>query len=99
VVDAGSPAGSLIADLELVEFKRLDGTLAHLQITKPTSTEGGHAYGQFVDAVMPEEGEPTVRVMPHPALDAAVAGAAVRPMRRRRLQPGRGAWRRSACGG
>jgi hypothetical protein len=82
VVDAGSPAGSLIADLELVEFKRLDGTLAHLEITKPTSTEVGHAYGQFVDAVMPEEGEPTVRVMPHPALDAAVAGAAVRPIGR-----------------
>ena len=82
VVDAGSPAGSVIADLELVEFEKPDGTLAHLEITKPTSTEVGHAYGQFVDGVMPEEGEPTIRVLPHPALDVAVAGAATRPIGR-----------------
>lgn len=70
VVDAGSPAGSLIADLEA------EG----LEITKPTAREVGHAYGQLVDAVMPEDGEPTVRIMPHPALDAAAAGAVTRKL-------------------
>lgn len=70
VVDAGSPAGSLIADLEALG----------LEVTKPTFREVGHAFGQFVDAVMPEEGEPTLRYMPHPALDAAVAGAVTRPL-------------------
>jgi len=70
VVDAGSPAGSLIADLEALG----------LEVTKPTHREVGHAWGQLVDGVMPEEGEPTVRVLPHPALDAAVAGAVTRPL-------------------
>jgi hypothetical protein len=70
VVDAGSPAGSLIADLEALG----------LEVTKPTHREVGHAFGQLVDGVMPEEGDPTVRVMPHPALDAAVAGAVTRPL-------------------
>jgi hypothetical protein len=51
-----------------------------LEITKPTHREVGHAFGQLVDGVMPEEGEPTVRVLPHPALDAAVAGAVTRPL-------------------
>ncbi|MFI6732101.1 hypothetical protein ACIBI9_04140 [Nonomuraea sp. NPDC050451] len=82
VVDAGSPAGSLIADLELVEFERPGGGIGALEITKPTSTEVGHAYGQFVDAVMPEEGAPTIRVLPHPALDTAVAGAVTRSIGR-----------------
>lgn len=70
VVDAGGPAGSLIADLEA---KGLD-------ITKPSARDVAAAYGQFVDAVMPEEGEPTLRYMPHPALDVAVAGAATRSL-------------------
>ncbi len=70
VVDAGSPAGSLIADLEA----------AGLTIVKPAHREVAHAYGQFVDAVAPEEGEPTLRYMPHAALDVAVAGAATRPL-------------------
>lgn len=70
VVDAGSPAGSLIADLEAVG----------LEVVKPTHREVGHAFGQLLDAVMPEEGEPTLRCMPHPALDAAVAGAVTRPL-------------------
>jgi len=76
VVDAGSPAGSLIADLEA----------AGLEVTKPSARDVGHAWGQLIDGVMPEDGEPTVRVLPHPALDVAVAGAATR-----RLGQGR-AW-------
>lgn len=70
VVDAGGPAGSLIADLEA---KGLD-------ITKPSARDVAAAYGQFVDAVMPEEGEPTLRYIPHPALDVAAAGAATRSL-------------------
>ncbi|MCT9932436.1 hypothetical protein N5079_19735 [Planotetraspora sp. A-T 1434] len=80
VVDAGSPAGSLIADLEAVKAKKPDGEVAKLEITKPTAREVGHAFGQLVDGVMPEEGDPTIRVLPHPALDAAVAGAVTRPL-------------------
>lgn len=70
VVDAGSPAGSLIADLEA----------AGLEVLKPTMREVGHAFGQFVDAVAPEEGEPSLRYMPHPALDVALAGAQTRKL-------------------
>lgn len=70
VVDAGSPAGSLIADLEA---KGLD-------ITKPSVKDVAHAFGQFVDAVAPKEGEPTLRHIPNPALDVAVAGAAARSL-------------------
>lgn len=77
VVDAGSPAGSLIADLEAVKVEGPDGE-ARLELTKPSAREVGHAFGQFVDGVAPEEGEPSIRVLPHPALDAAVAGAATR---------------------
>jgi hypothetical protein len=70
VVDAASPAGSLIADLEA----------AGLAIVKPSARDVAHAYGQFVDAVIPTEGEPALRYMPHPALDTAVAGAATRKL-------------------
>ncbi|MCW2767917.1 MAG: hypothetical protein JWO11_3876 [Nocardioides sp.] len=70
IVDAGSPAGSLIADLEA----------AGLDIVKPQTREVGHAFGQFVDGVVPEQGEPTLRYIPHPALDAALAGAVTRPL-------------------
>lgn len=82
VVDAGGPAGSVIADLEAVEIENPDNPNEprKLEIVKPTAREVGHAYGQFVDAVMPEEGEPTMRYLPHPALDVAVAGAATRSL-------------------
>ncbi|MEU4578942.1 terminase family protein [Nonomuraea sp. NPDC023979] len=70
VVDAGGPAGSLIADLEA---KGLD-------ITKPSARDVAAAYGQFIDAVAPTEGDPTLRYIPHPALDVAVAGAATRSL-------------------
>lgn len=77
-VDAGSPAGSLIADLEAAKLEKPDGTVVTLEITKPTAREVGHAFGQFMDAVVPEEGAPSLRHRPHPALDTAVAGAATR---------------------
>lgn len=80
VVDGGSPAGSLLADLEAVTIDKPGGAEGRLEITKPTYREVGHAFGQFIDGVMPEEGEPTVRVLPHPALDVAVAGAVTRPL-------------------
>ncbi|HEX4816691.1 MAG TPA: hypothetical protein VFV66_28450, partial [Nonomuraea sp.] len=70
VVDAGGPAGSLIADL----------TAKGLDVTTPSARDVAAAYGQFVDAVMPEEGEPTLRYITHPALDVAVAGAATRSL-------------------
>ncbi|MDX3101740.1 terminase large subunit domain-containing protein [Nonomuraea angiospora] len=70
VVDAGSPAGSLIADLEA----------QGLVITKPTVKDVAHAYGQFIDAVAPKEGEPVLRYIPHAALDVALAGAATRSL-------------------
>lgn len=70
VVDAGSPAGSLIADFEA------EG----LEVVKPTAREVTHAFGQVLDAVAPEQGEPSLRYMPHPALDAAVAGAVTRKL-------------------
>ncbi|MGW0805258.1 terminase large subunit domain-containing protein [Nonomuraea sp. NPDC002799] len=70
VVDAGSAAGSLIADLEAKA----------LEIVKPSVKDVAHAYGQFCDAVAPKEGEPTLRYVPHPALDVALAGAADRPL-------------------
>ncbi|HUR74439.1 MAG TPA: hypothetical protein VMZ00_09185 [Sporichthya sp.] len=80
VVDAGSPAGSLIADLEAVRIEKAGGEFVKLEITKPNHREVGHAFGQLVDAVMPEEGASSIRVLPHPALDAAVAGAVTRPL-------------------
>lgn len=70
VVDAGGPAGSLIADLEA----------AGLEVVKPTAGNVAHAFGHFIDAVIPSEGEPSLRYMPHPALDTAVAGAVTRKL-------------------
>ncbi|RBQ21602.1 terminase [Spongiactinospora rosea] len=81
VVDAGGPAGSLIADLEAVRIEDPQTRkVTTLEITKPTAREVAHAFGQLLDAVMPEEGDPGARVRPHPALDAAVAGAATRKL-------------------
>lgn len=70
VVDAGSPAGSLIADLEA----------AGVEVVKPTTREVAHSFGQFLDAVIPEQGAPALRYLPDVALDAAVAGAATRKL-------------------
>jgi hypothetical protein len=71
VVDAGSPAGSLIADLEA----------AGIDITKPSARDVAAACGSLVVATGTAAGDdPTIRYVPHPALDAAVAGAEKRPL-------------------
>jgi len=66
VVDPTGPAGSLIAPLEA----------AGLEVVKPSAREAAHAAGDVFDAVA----EGTVRIVPRPALDAAVAGAQQRPL-------------------
>jgi len=66
VVDDTGPAGNLIAPLEA----------AGVEVTKPTGRGMAHAAGDLFDAVA----EQTIRIVPRPALDAAVAGAAQRPL-------------------
>jgi len=66
VVDDTGPAGSLIAPLEA----------ASVEVTKPTARGMAHAAGDVFDAVA----EATMRYVPRPALDAAVAGAGQRPL-------------------
>jgi hypothetical protein len=71
VVDAGAPAGALIADLEA----------AGIDVTKPAARDVAAACGSLVTATGAREGDdPTIRYVPHPALDAAVAGAEKRPL-------------------
>jgi hypothetical protein len=66
VVDDTGPAGNLIAPLEA----------AGVEVVKPTARGMAHAAGDLFDAVA----ERTMRYVPRPALDAAVAGAAQRPL-------------------
>jgi hypothetical protein len=66
VVDDTGPAGNLIAPLEA----------AGVEVVKPSARGMAHAAGDLFDAVA----EATVRIVPRPALDAAVAGAAQRPL-------------------
>jgi hypothetical protein len=66
VIDPTGPAGSLLAPLEA----------AGVEVVKPTAREAAHAAGAMFDAVT----EGTMRYRPHPALDAAVAGARQRPL-------------------
>ena len=66
VVDDTGPAGNLIAPLEA----------AGIEVVKPTGRGMAHAAGDLFDAVA----ERTIRIVPRPALDAAVAGAAQRPL-------------------
>jgi hypothetical protein len=66
VVDDTGPAGSLIAPLEA----------AGVEVVKPSARGMAHAAGDTFDAVA----EATMRYVPRPALDAAVAGAAQRPL-------------------
>jgi len=66
VVDDTGPAGNLIAPLEA----------AGVEVVKPTGRGMAHAAGDTYDAVA----ERTIRIVPRPALDAAVAGAAQRPL-------------------
>ncbi len=76
VVDPTGPAGSLIAPLEA----------AGVEVVKPSVRDMTQACGAFYDAVT----ERTVRYVPRPALDAAVAGA------RQRLLGDAWAWSRRA---
>jgi hypothetical protein len=70
-LDAGSPAGSLVASFDE----------AKIELTMPTTRQVGQACGAFYDGVVPQEGQPaTVRHRPHPSLTAAVSGAAKRPL-------------------
>jgi hypothetical protein len=66
VVDDTGPAGSLIAPLEA----------AGLEVLKPTTRARAAADSGLYDAVA----EQRLRYVPRPALDAAVAGAATRPL-------------------
>ena len=66
VVDDTGPAGSLVAPLEA----------AGLEVVRPTTRARAAADGGFYDAVV----ERSLRYVPRPALDAAVAGAATRPL-------------------
>ena len=69
VVDASGPAGSLIAPLEA----------AGIEVLKPSARDAAQACGQFLDAVMDGD-DPPLRHRGQPALTAAVAGAARRPL-------------------
>lgn len=80
IIDAAGPAGSLIAPLnkawDEAAVKAGIERPAHQQVVKPTGREVAQAYGQWRQSVA-EDG---LRYMPHPALDAAVAGAKERDL-------------------
>lgn len=80
IIDAAGPAGALIAPLhkawDEAAAKASVERPAHQQVVKPTGREVAQAYGQWRQAVT-EDG---LRYMPHPALDAAVAGAKERDL-------------------
>jgi hypothetical protein len=71
VVDPRGPAGFLIPDLEA----------AGVEVTKTSAGDVGAATDGLIAACGAAEGdESTVRFRPHPALDAAVAGADTKPL-------------------
>jgi hypothetical protein len=76
VIAKNSPAGSLIPDAEA----------AGIEIVKPSLNDEAQACGLFMDAVAPEDGEPTLRHLGQAELDNAVKGAV-------RSDLGDGAWR------
>lgn len=80
VIDGAGPAGALIAQLEVAWDKAAEEAgmdrPAYQEVIRPTGREVAQAYGQWRDAVA-EDG---LRYMPHPALDAAVAGAKERAL-------------------
>lgn len=74
-LDAGGPAGSLVADFDE----------ADIELTKPKARDAAGACGALYDAAVrppdaPAEWVATVRHIPHPALSAALAGAGKRPL-------------------
>ena len=71
VVDPRGPAGFLIPDLEA----------AGVEVTKTSAGDVGAATDGLIAACGAAEGdESTIRFRPHPALDAAVAGADTKPL-------------------
>lgn len=74
-LDAGGPAGSLRPDLEA----------AGVEVTVPSARDVAAACGGIYDAIVrppdaDEDWRSTFRHVPHPALNAALAGAARRPL-------------------
>jgi hypothetical protein len=80
VIDAAGAAGKLIAPLEVAWDKAAEEAGVerplYQQVVRPTGREVAQAYGQWKEAVA-EDG---LRYMPHPSLDAAVAGAKERDL-------------------
>jgi hypothetical protein len=71
VIDPRGPAGFLIADFEA----------AGLNVIRTSAGDVADATGSFIAATGAQEGdEATLRYVPHPALDAAVAGADTKPL-------------------
>lgn len=71
VIDPRGPAGFLIKDFED----------AGLNVIKTSAGDVADATGSLIAATGVQEGdEPTLRYVPHPALDAAVAGADTKPL-------------------
>lgn len=74
-VDAGGPAGSLVADL----------AAAGVEVTSPRVRDVSAAAGALYDATVrppdaPAEWAPSARHIPHPALSAALSGASRRTL-------------------
>jgi hypothetical protein len=74
-LDAGGPAGSLVADFDD----------AGIELTLPKYRDAAAACGALYDSIVrppdaPEGWKSTLRHRPHPALSSALAGAAKRPL-------------------
>lgn len=82
VVDPGSPAGFLIPELEADRRDEETGEAVEgIAVTTTKTRDVAQAYGAFVAACgVAEEDESTLRHVPHPGLDAAVAGATTRKL-------------------
>ncbi|WP_219825742.1 hypothetical protein [Nonomuraea typhae] len=70
VIDPAGPAGSLIAEVEA----------SGVEVVKPSAREHAQACGQLYDAVMPSQGEPTLRHLGQLPLNTALAGARKRDL-------------------
>jgi hypothetical protein len=76
-VDPGSPAGSLVGDVE----RMLAREFAGVELIKMSPRDHAAACGALVDRVSPPEGQPAgLRHGGQDEVDAAVAGAKKRPM-------------------
>jgi hypothetical protein len=80
VIDPGSPAGFLLPELEEALTDPDTGAL-RVEIVKTSAGDVARATGGFIAACGVAEGdEATLRHRPHPALDAAVAGASTKAL-------------------